>query len=114
MAKCVAQQLLKKQFPNLLGLFSTLLLSKLKNPITAGSSTLQIILIRCNHWIVASTIGSKPGEVRLFDSIYKSIDTMTMAFVSLVFGKHVSVFLEHHSNKEVLIVVCLQLPPALH
>ena len=42
----VAQQLLKKQFPNLLGLFSTLLLSKLKNPIPVGAGTLQILHMR--------------------------------------------------------------------
>ena len=96
----VAQQLLKKQFPNLLGLFSTLLLSKLKNPIPAGASTLQILHIRGNHCIVASTIGCQPGEVRLFDSLYKSIDTTTMALVSLVFGKDVSVSLEPSQQQQ--------------
>ena len=53
----VAQQLLKKQFPNLSGLFSTLLLSKLKNPIPACASALQILHIKGIHWIVASTLG---------------------------------------------------------
>ena len=89
-----AQKLLKEQFPNLSGLISTLMPSKLKNPIPAGARALQILHIRANHWIVASTIGCEPGEVRLFDSLYKSIDTETMELVSLCFGKDVSVSLE--------------------
>ena len=77
-----------------------MLLSKSKNPIPAGASSLQILHIRGNHWIVASTIGCQTGEVRLFGSIYKSIDRSTMASVSLVFGKAVSVFLEPSQQQQ--------------
>ena len=85
----VAHQLLKKQFPNLSGLFSMLLLSKLKNPIPACESALQILHIKGNHWIVTSTNGCQLGEVKLFDSLYRSIDTETIALVSLIFGKDI-------------------------
>ena len=83
---CDASKDTETSFPNLSGLISMLMLSKLKNPIQAGARALQIPHIRANHWIVASTIGCEPGEVRLFDSLYKSIDTETMELVSLCFG----------------------------
>ena len=105
-----------EQFPKLSGLISTLMLSKLKNPIPAGARALQILHIRANHWIVASTICCEPGLVRLFDSLYKSIDTETMELVSLCFGKDVSVSLEASQQEQggSDIVVYLQsLPVAL-
>ena len=76
------------------------MLSKLKNPIPAGARALQILHLRANHWIVASTIGCEPGEVRFFDSLYKSIDTETMELVSLCFGKDVSVSSEASQQQQ--------------
>ena len=56
-----AHQILKKQFPNLTGLQSTLLLSRSQQmPTTTTSPYLQIIHTNGNHWIVASTIGCSP------------------------------------------------------
>ena len=80
-----AQKLLKRQFPNLSGLLSSLVVPKLKDPIPAGADALQIIHTRGNHWIVACTIGCPRGEVRLFDSLYQSIDTSTMALLLIAF-----------------------------
>ena len=65
----LAQRLLSKQFPQLSGLCSTLLLPQAKQLVPAGTSALQIIHTRGNNWIVASTIGCQPGEVKLFDSM---------------------------------------------
>ena len=60
-----AQQLLKEQFPNLNGLQSTLFQSK-KQARGTVKNQLQVIHSREDHWIVASTVGSKDGVVLVF------------------------------------------------
>ena len=60
-----AQQLLKGQFPNLNGLQSTLFQSK-KQARATVKNQLQVIHSREDHWIVASTVGSKDGVVLVF------------------------------------------------
>ena len=72
-----SQLVLKKQFDKLLGLQSTVLLSKLK-ALLPSTGALQVIHSRGNHWIVASTIGCSSGEVMVFNSLYSSIDQTTM------------------------------------
>ena len=86
----LAQRLLSKQFPKLSGLESTLLLPQAKQIIPAGTSALQIIHSRGNHWIVASTIGCQPGEIKIFDSLYKSIDLATITLISTIFRKEIT------------------------
>ena len=81
----IAQQLLSKQFPNLSGLGSSLVVSR-SIPSIAGKY-LQIIHTRGNHWIVASTICCQPGEVKVFDSLYTSVDEATKKLLSTLFGK---------------------------
>ena len=88
-----AQEILKRQFNKLLGLQSTLLLSRLRAPLLA-TGALQIIHSRQNHWIVASTIGCCAGEVMVFDSLYSSLDQATMKVILQVFGADVKVKLE--------------------
>ena len=66
-----AQGLLRKQFPSIDGLKLTLLRTKQQTKIKHG---LQIIHSRGNHWIVASTLGCYKDEVKLFDSLYASVD----------------------------------------
>lgn len=79
-----AQRLLKQQFPSLGGLWSTLL--QCRNEAQKGiSGGLQIVHSRSNHWIVASTINCKQGEVAVFDSLYSSIGEGTKAIISSVF-----------------------------
>ena len=97
----LAQQLLSKQFPNLCGLHSTLLLPQAKQVVPAGARALQIIHTRGNHWIVASTIGCQPGEVKIFDSLYKSIDLATMTLISTIFGNEITtVHLEESQQQQ--------------
>ena len=60
----LAQHLLKKQFPNLLGLQSTLLQQKEKQQgIERNNLQLRVIHSRGDHWIVASTIFADDGQV---------------------------------------------------
>ena len=82
-----AQCLLKKQFPCLEGLMLTILQTKVKKKIVCG---LQIIHSRNNHWIVASTLGCEVDEIKVFDSLYTSIDEAT---------KHVILGLSQHTHK---------------
>ena len=79
-----SQRLLKQQFPSLGGLQSTLLQCCKENQkrISRG---VQIVHSRGNHWIVASTINCKQGEVAIFDSLYTSIDESTKAIITSVF-----------------------------
>ena len=87
------QLVLKKQFDKLLGLQSTVLLSKLKAPLPS-TDALQVIHSRGNHWIVASMIGCSSGEVMVFDSLYSSTDQTTMKLILHLFGQNIKMKLE--------------------
>lgn len=66
------QKLLKIQFPNLMGLSSSL------KVLPMGSWTdnyVQVYHCRSNHWITVSTLGCKDGEINVYDSMYTSIDS---------------------------------------
>ena len=78
-----AQRLLKRQFPKLNGLKLTLYQSK-EQPKEEREleNKLQIIHSQGNHWIVASTIKCEKGQVKIYDSIYNSLDTETVAVVA--------------------------------
>ena len=76
-----AQAILKKQHIKLSGLQSSLMLPKQITPVTA-SDALQILHGRGNHWIVIRTIGCCPGSVKVFDSLYSSIDQATLLLIS--------------------------------
>ena len=72
-----AQTLLKLQFPCVNGLQNTLLQSK-NNPDKPLQDQLQVI--HCctrDHWIVASTVNCKDGEVNIYDSVYSTVDEET-------------------------------------
>ena len=57
----IVKVLLKKQFPDLLGLQSTLLQSGKQQGMKENHNHVQIIYSRGNHWIVASTIHARDG-----------------------------------------------------
>jgi hypothetical protein len=81
-----AQQLLKRQFPHLNGLQPTVLQAKkspgAKKPLP---NQLQVIHSRGDHWILASNIGSRNGDVSVYDSVYRSIDKETRAVITNLF-----------------------------
>ena len=80
----LAQQLLKEQFPAINGLQSTLLQSK-KGIGTASTEQFQIIHSRGDHWIVASTVGSKGDKVQVFDPVYSTLDKATLDVIANLF-----------------------------
>ena len=64
-----AQTMLKEQFPELMRLQSTLLLKKSQPRFQGNKPYVQIIFDREDHWIVASTLFARSGQVKLYDSL---------------------------------------------
>ena len=60
------QAILKKQFPKLAGLHSTLLLHRCT---VDKPYALQILHCRGNHWCVVTSIGCPSGQVMVYDSL---------------------------------------------
>ena len=83
-----AQTLLRLRFPKVNGLQSTLYQSHSKG--FKANSTLQVIHSRGNHWVVATTIQCVPGEVKVFDSVYTSLDDGTNQTIQRMFGCYTS------------------------
>ena len=83
------QTLLKQQFSNIQGLYSTLLLFRQKQIFVSacGRNILQIIHTRQDHWIVASTIGCNDKEVCIYDTSFTSLDCSTKKLMSQLFGE---------------------------
>jgi len=83
----LAQQLLKKQFPNLNGFTCTLLQDKkcalMEKAVKNG---VQIIYCKArHHWIVASTVNSSIGQVKVYDSLFTYPDKETERVLINVF-----------------------------
>ena len=85
------QVLLKKQFPDLLGLQSTLLQSGKQQGMKENHNQVQIIHSRGNHWIVASTIRARDGVVQVYDSVYSTVDDGTRSVINNLFPPSSSV-----------------------
>ena len=77
-----AQRLLRKQFPKMNGLHSTLLQHQTHSQETVNA--LQIFHIKRNHWIVAST-KPKGKLVRVYDSVFSSVDQETARIIQTNF-----------------------------
>ena len=82
----VAQQLLHKQFPQLVGVQLTLCQYKKKSKVTPSQWQLQIIHCKTNHWIVASTLYTTNDNVNVYDSLYDTVDKQTRDIISCLFG----------------------------
>ena len=81
----LAQQLLKRQFPKVNELQSTL--SQFKKCVgKPPKNQLQIIHSRGDHWIVASTVGCKGSEVLVYDSVYCTLDKATTDVIANLFS----------------------------
>ena len=50
-------------------------------------NALQIIHSRGDHWLVMTTIGCSDSEVKIFDSVYASIDEETSKLVCKLLGR---------------------------
>ena len=70
--------MISTQFPTIGGLQNTVLLvlSRVKhiNPLTAPSLQILHMAGTIGHWIVLSTIGCANHEVKIYDSLYNSIN----------------------------------------
>ena len=76
------QLLLKSQFRHLKSLQDTLKqdIDKMQ-PAPTGS--LQILLVNCNHWVVASTCGTNNNtDITIYDSMYSFIHDHTKLLLS--------------------------------
>ena len=76
------QLLLKSQFPHLKSLQDTLKqdIDKMQ-PAPTGS--LQVLLVNCNHWVVASTCGTNNNtDITIYDSMYSFIHDHTKLLLS--------------------------------
>lgn len=80
----ISQGLLRKQFPSIAGLCSSL------SPILSIGNWVEnyIQIFHCygNHWICASTIGCEEGVVNIYDSLYSSVSDATQSSISRIFS----------------------------
>ena len=65
-------------------------------------NALQIIHSRGDHWVVATTMQCYPGEVKIFDSVYESLDAGTLQVVKRLFddGKELNVTMVSGAPKQ--------------
>ena len=88
----MAQNLLKKQFPWLKGLKSTLLQGK-QQIFTEDEVKNKLQIIHCferHHWILATTVKCANGQVHVVDSLFKSSDNETKATISRLFQRDIN------------------------
>ena len=74
-----AQRVLKQQFPNIHGLESTLYQMK-ERRLNEDQVKDKIQIIHClqrQHWIVATTVGCEANVVKVYDSMFHSVDHPT-------------------------------------
>ena len=78
-----AQQLLKSQNLGIYGMQCTLLQSK---KLAHPKNQLQILHVRGDHWIVASTLLATDGLIYIYDTIYQDINKETVSVLENLFG----------------------------
>ena len=71
----LAQTLLKSQFDQLNGLNNTLYQAR---KVTLTKDTVANKLSARSHWIVATTVKCTPGTVKVYDSVFNSVDDETL------------------------------------
>ena len=81
-----AQLLMLQQFPHILGLQPPVLQQTLAFQVHRGEFV-QIICVGDNHWCTVSNIGCGEGELKVYDSLYRTVSTDTLRIMaSLVFS----------------------------
>ena len=78
-----AQALLKQQYGLEKGFYSPLLQGQQHHI----HPKIQIVHSHGNHWIVASTVLSEDSVVNVYDTLYDSLDTSTVAILNCLFEK---------------------------
>ncbi len=79
----VAQGLLKQQFPEIGGLKLSLLQRKKQLNVQDKKQCIQMIHCHGDHWIVTSTLLSE--EVKVYDSVYRTLDRTSKSIISNLF-----------------------------
>jgi len=79
-----------------IGLQSTLMLKRQQPRFQNDKLYIQIIFDKEDHWIVASMIFTKLGHIKVYDSIYTTINKETEA----IYGPTVSLHLVRNINKQ--------------
>lgn len=82
------QKMLKRQFPKLNGLNSTLLQQKNSTQVYSPDC-LQIIHSRQSHWIVATTVSCNNNEVIVYDSMFRGLDANTERILYNLFNTRI-------------------------
>ena len=70
------QNLLKQQYPLIGGFQATVLGESLAMEPQPGEFV-QILCVRGNHWICASTVGCGPSTINIYDSLHGHLDNHT-------------------------------------
>ena len=95
--KNFAQALIKKQFDNLSGLYSTWTITQLQAPVVT-ENVLQILHIGGDHWAVASNSAFTTGEVNLYDSLNSSTTIPMQMLLKEVFGNATITLLKYSKH----------------
>ena len=53
-----------------------------------------------NHWIVATSIDCPPSEIKIYDSLYKTIDESTRNLVALIFGEESTIHVAESQKQQ--------------
>jgi len=81
-----AVQLLKQQYPCMVGLQPPVLQQTLTFPVYRGEFV-QLLNIRDTHWCVVTNVGCEEGVIKVYDSMYDSVsDVTSRTIASLVFS----------------------------
>ena len=78
------QTLLKAQFPVADGLLPMLQHCGMKDTNTPGNKIhhgLRVVHCRNNHWALVSTMNCEENEMKIFDSLYDSVDESTLDLI---------------------------------
>ena len=75
------QNLLKQQYPLIGGFQATVLGESLAMEPQPGEFV-QILCVRGNHWICASTVGCGPSSINIYDSLHGHLDDHTRKLVA--------------------------------
>ena len=81
----MAQYCIKKQFPLIGGLHSTLMQEK----VVIGCTTNTIQVIHCqkrSHWITVSTKWCQAGQVNVYDTAFDKLDSESRRIVKAMFS----------------------------
>ena len=94
-----AQCLIKQQFPQLSGLRSTLYQSKCEQEASLNNQ-LQVIHSRGDHWIVSSTVDCEDAKVKVYDSVYSTVDEVTKQVILNLYHPRAAITVVNSQKQE--------------